>query len=274
MNSRASLPKILSPAVERAFDFLAEEKGCEIHAEEEVVLHIARACGGDVRKALNSAENCVLATLPDEDGKILITKEKASELTQKSAMKYDREGDEHYDILSAFQKSMRGSDADAALHYLARLLEAGDMPSAMRRLLVCANEDVGLAYPLIIPIVKAAVDTALMVGMPEARIPLGDAAVLMATSPKSNSGHIALDMALADIRKGKGGDFPRHLQNVHADSYTMEREQGYLYPHDFPNHWVKQQYLPDDLVGTKYYEYAPNKLEQSAKAYWDAIKKE
>ena len=130
----------------------------------------------------------------------------------------------------------------------------------------------GLAYPQIIPIVNACVDMALKLGMPEARIPLGDAAVLMATSPKSNSGHIALDMALEDVRKGKGGDFPRHLQNVHADSYTMEREQGYLYPHDFPNHWVQQQYLPDGLVGTKYYEYGPNKLEQSAKQYWDSIK--
>ena len=147
------------------------------------------------------------------------------------------------------------------------------MQSACRRLMVIAAEDVGLAYPMILPIVKSCVDMALMVGMPEARIPLGDAAVLMATSPKSNTGHIALDMAMADVRKGKSGDYPRHLQNVHADSYTMEREQGYLYPHDFPNHWVQQQYLPDELVGTQYYHYGPNKTEQAAKQYWDAIKK-
>jgi putative ATPase len=139
--------------------------------------------------------------------------------------------------------------------------------------MVIAAEDVGLAYPMILPIVKSCVDMALMLGMPEARIPLGDAAILMATSPKSNSGHIALDMALDDVRKGKGGGYPRHLQNVHADTYTMEREQGYRYPHDYPGHWVEQQYLPDALVGTRYYEYGPNKMEQSAKQYWDMIKK-
>ena len=188
-------------------------------------------------------------------------------------MRADRDGDNYYDLLSALQKSIRGSDPDAACHYLARLLEAGQMQSACRRLMVIAAEDVGLAFPQIIPIVNAAVDMALKLGMPEARIPLGDVAVLMATSPKSNSGHIALDAAMADIRKGKGGDFPRHLQNMHADTHTMEREQGYLYPHDFPNHWVRQQYLPDELVGTRYYEYGPNKLEQAAKQYWDAIKK-
>jgi putative ATPase len=196
----------------------------------------------------------------------------AKAVTQKSALRADRDGDSHYDLLSALQKSIRGSDPDAAVHYLARLLEIGQMPSACRRLMVIAAEDVGLAFPQIIPIVNAAVDMALKLGMPEARIPLGDVAVLMATSPKSNSGHIALDMAMADIRKGKGGDFPRHLQNMHADSFGMEREQGYLYPHDYPNHWTKQQYLPDDLVGTTYYEYGPNKLEQAAKQYWDTIK--
>ena len=208
-----------------------------------------------------------------QGGVLPLTLSDAKAVTQKSALRADRDGDNHYDLLSALQKSIRGSDPDAACHYLARLLEAGQLPSACRRLMVIAAEDVGLAFPQIIPIVKAAVDMALMLGMPEARIPLGDAAVLMATSPKSNSGHIALDAALADIRKGKSGDFPRHLQNVHADSYTMEREQGYLYPHNYPNHWVKQQYLPDELVGTHYYEYGPNKLEQAAKQYWDAIKK-
>jgi len=201
-----------------------------------------------------------------------LTMEDAIAVSQKSALRADREGDNYYDLLSALQKSIRGSDPDAAVHYLARLLEAGQMQSACRRLMVIAAEDVGLAYPQIIPIVKSCVDMALMIGMPEARIPLGDAAVLMATSPKSNSGHIALDSALADVRAGKGRGFPRQLQNVHADTHTQEREQGYLYPHNYPGHWVKQQYLPDDIQNVKYYEYGPNKLEQSAKQYWEAIK--
>ena len=261
----------IHPAVERAMAYLAAEKGCEITAENGVVEHIAGAAGGDVRKALNMTEAAVLSTLYT-DGKKVLTMETVTTLSGKSAMRYDRDGDSHYNILSAFQKSMRGSDPDAALHYLARLLEAGQMQSACRRLMVIAAEDVGLAFPQIITIVNSCVDMALKLGMPEARIPLGDAAILMATSPKSNTGHIALDAALADVRKGKGQGFPRQLQNVHADTYTQEREQGYLYPHDYPNHWVRQQYLPDDIKNAKYYEYGPNKLEQAARAYWDQIK--
>ncbi len=258
-------------AVNRAVSHMEKRTALTVSAEEGALEYIASACGGDIRKALNAVE--VLFYAGQNDGKNLtITLSDAKAVTQKSAMRADRDGDSHYDLLSALQKSIRGSDPDAACHYLARLLEVGQMQSACRRLMVIAAEDVGLAFPQIIPIVNACVDMALKLGMPEARIPLGDAAVLMATSPKSNSGHIALDMALADVKKGKTGDFPRHLQNVHADSYTMEREQGYLYPHDFPNHWVQQQYLPNELVGTKYYEYGPNKLEQAAKAYWDAIK--
>ena len=205
-------------------------------------------------------------------GKLVVSLEDARLVAQRSAMRYDRAGDDHYDILSALQKSIRGSDPDAACHYLARLLEAGDLISACRRLMVIACEDVGLAYPQVIPIVKACVDAANMLGLPEARIPLGDAAVLMATAPKSNSAHIALDEAMADVRTGKTGDYPRHLQNKHADSAGMEREQGYLYPHDFPNHYVKQQYLPDRLKGVHYYVYGENKTEQAAKRYWDEIK--
>ena len=258
-------------AVNRAVGYMEKRTALSVTAEEGALEYIASACGGDIRKALNAVE--VLFSAGQTDGKNLtITLADAKAVTQKSAMRADRDGDSHYDLLSALQKSIRGSDPDAACHYLARLLEVGQMQSACRRLMVIAAEDVGLAYPQIIPIVNACGDMALKLGMPEARIPLGDAAVLMATSPKSNSGHIALDMALADVKKGKTGDFPRHLQNMHADSYTMEREQGYIYPHDFPNHWVQQQYLPDELVGTKYYEYAQNKLEQAAKAYWDAIK--
>ena len=267
-------PEDIIPAVKRAFDILSKERNITVVADDNVLLHIARSCGGDVRKAMNSAELCVLSTLPDESGIVLITKEKAVELTQKSAMKYDREGDEHYDILSAFQKSMRGSDANGALHYLARLLEAGDLPSATRRLMVCAAEDVGLAYPMIIPIVKAAVDMALMVGLPEARIPLADAVVLVCKSPKSNSAYLAYDAAANDIRMGKSGPIPRQLQNKHFDGEDNQNKgQFYQYPHDYPYHYVSQQYLPDVLKNKVYYQYGDNKNEQAAKEYWDKIKK-
>lgn len=260
-------------AIHRAVAYMEKRTALTAVPEPGALEYIAGACGGDLRKAMNAIEVMFSAGQITE-GKIPLTMADAKAVTQKSALRADRDGDNFYDLLSALQKSIRGSDPDAACHYLARLLEAGQMQSACRRLMVIAAEDVGLAYPQIIPIVNACVDMALKLGMPEARIPLGDAAVLMATSPKSNSGHLALDAALADVRKGRGLGFPRHLQNVHADSHTMEREQGYLYPHDFPGHWVKQQYLPDDLLGTKYYEYGPNKLEQAARQYWDAIKKE
>ena len=258
-------------AIKRAVAYLEQRTALNAKAEEGALEYIAGACGGDIRKAMNAIEVMFSASAP-ENGVLTLTLDDAKAVTQKSAMRADRDGDNYYDLLSALQKSIRGSDPDAAVHYLARLLEAGQLQSACRRLMVIAAEDVGLAYPMIIPIVKSCVDMALMTGMPEARIPLGDAAILMATSPKSNSAHVALDMALEDVRKGKGGDFPRHLQNMHADTYTMEREQGYLYPHSFPGHWVKQQYMPDELADTKYYTYGENKLEQAAKQYWEAIK--
>ena len=259
-------------AIHRAVSFLEERTALKAQPEEGALEYIAGACGGDIRKAMNAVE--VLFSAGRPEGDILpLTLEDAKAVTQKSAMRADREGDNFYDLLSALQKSIRGSDPDAAVHYLARLLEAGQMQAACRRLMVIAAEDVGLAYPMIMPIVKSCVDMALMIGMPEARIPLGDAAVLMATSPKSNTGHVALDAALEDVRRGKVGDFPRHLQNMHVDTYTMEREQGYQYPHNFPGRWVKQQYLPDELVGVRYYEFGDNKLEQAAKQYWDTIKK-
>ena len=258
-------------AVKRAVTYLENRTALKAVPEAGALEHIAGACGGDLRKALNAVE--VLFSAGRPEGEILpLALADAQAVTQKSAIRADRDGDNFYDLLSALQKSIRGSDPDAAVYYLGVLLEAGQLQSACRRLMVIAAEDVGLAYPMIIPIVNASVDMALKLGMPEARIPLGDAAVLMATSPKSNTGHIALDAAMADIRKGKGGDFPRHLQNVHVDTYTQERQQGYKYPHDYPNHWVQQQYLPDELVGTRYYEYGENKLEQAAKAYWEAIK--
>ncbi len=262
------------PAVERGFKFLEKENDIKINYPDEVVKKIALGCGGDVRKALNSVENCYFAT-PTVDGEKSITIETAEELTQKSAMRYDKDGEEHYDIVSAFQKSMRGSDTNAALHYLARLLEAGDLPSACRRLMVCACEDVGLAYPQIIPIVKAAVDAAMMVGLPEARIPLADAVVLVAESPKSNSAYEAINTAMADVKKGNFGPIPRHLQNKHFDGEDAEiKGQHYVYPHDCPNHWTQQQYLPDKLKNTKYYEYGTNKNEQAHKDYWSRIKGE
>ena len=260
-------------AVKRAVCFMEDRTGLAAQPEEGVLEYIAGASGGDLRKSMNAVEVLFSAAKP-EGNSIKLTMKDAQAVTQKSAMRADRDGDNFYDLLSALQKSIRGSDPDAACHYLARLLEVGQMQAACRRLMVIAAEDVGLAYPQIIPIVKSCVDMALMLGMPEARIPLGDAAVLMATSPKSNSGHLALDAAISDVQKGLGRGFPRQLQNVHVDTYTQERDQGYLYPHDFPNHWVAQQYLPDDLVGKKYYEYGPNKLEQAARQYWASIKKE
>ena len=260
-------------AIKRAVAYLEKRTALQACPEEGALEYIAGACGGDLRKAMNAVEVLFSAGRPQSD-QLTLSLEDAKAVTQKSALRADRDGDNFYDLLSALQKSIRGSDPDAAVHYLGRLLEAGQMQSACRRLMVIAAEDVGLAYPMIIPIVNACVDMALKLGMPEARIPLGDAAVLMATSPKSNTAHVALDQAMADVRQGRGGDFPRHLQNVHADTYTQERQQGYKYPHDYPNRWVAQQYLPDDLAGTRYYQYGDNKLEQAAKQYWKGIKGE
>ncbi len=260
-------------AVHRAIRFLSEEQHREITAEDGAEEYIASSCGGDVRKAMNAAELCALSGSIAEDGSCRITLEAARELTQRSALRYDRAGDEHYDILSAFQKSMRGSDPDAAVHYLARLLEAGDLPSACRRLMVCASEDVGLAYPQILPIVKAAVDAALQVGLPEARIPLADAVVLVCLAPKSNSAYCAVDAALADLREGKTGPIPRQLQNKHYDGEdNPQKGQFYKYPHDFPDHWTPQQYLPDVLKDAVYYRSGDNKTERAFAGYWEKIK--
>lgn len=260
------------PAIERAFKLAAEDIGLPLSVEDGVIDHIARGCGGDVRKSVNTVELCVLSS--QSDSEIKVTLETAKLLTQRSNMRYDRAGDEHYDILSALQKSIRGSDENAALHYAARLIESGDIISLCRRLLVIAAEDIGLAYPQAIPIVKACVDSALQLGLPEAKIPLADAVVLLATAPKSNSGNEAIIAALKDLKNHGGAGFPRHLQNVHLDGEgAAVKGQHYLYPHDFPNHWVEQQYLPDEIKDHVYYIYGENKTEQAAKAYWDAIKK-
>jgi len=266
-------PDDIQAAVRRAFQFMAQELGRKLVLENGVVEHIAHGCGGDVRKSMNTVELCCLSA--DNDGENLTVRmELVRQLTQRSNMRYDRAGDEHYDILSALQKSIRGSDPDAAVHYAARLCEAGDIISLSRRLLVIASEDVGLAYPMAVPIVKACVDSAMQLGLPEARIPLAEAAVLLATAPKSNSAYLAMDRALADIKGGEGATIPRNLQNKHFDGDDAAvKGQHYLYPHDYPDHWVKQQYLPDNLQGRKYYEYGDNKTEQTAKNYWDKIKK-
>ena len=265
-------PKEAEPAVVRAFNILAEREGKTPELEPGVVQRISQACGGDVRKALNAVE--LLFTAGEVDGDtVRISLDDTKTVTQKSAMRYDRDGDEHYDALSALMKSLRGSDPDAALHYLARLLEAGDLIGACRRILCSASEDIGLAYPQAVPIVKACVDSALQLGLPEARLPLAEAVIFLATAPKSNSGVMAIDAAVADVRAGKSGPPPRELQNVHADGTGFEREQGYKYPHSYPNHWVRQQYLPDALKGARYSEYGDNKLEPTAKKSWDEIKK-
>lgn len=260
------------PAIDRGYKFLEKESGTLIEVPQEVKEHIAYAAGGDVRKALNFVELSALSVAP-KDGKRVITPESVMSLTQKNTFRYDKKGDENYDVMSAFQKSMRGSDPNAALHYLARLLEAGDLPSATRRLMVCACEDVGLAYPMIIPIVKAAVDAALQVGLPEARIPLADAVVLVCTAPKSNSAYKGINAAMEDVQNGNYGRIPRTLQNKHFDGEdNPNKGQFYKYPHDYKNHYVSQQYLPDDIKSRKYYVFGDNKIEQAAKAYWDLVK--
>lgn len=262
-------PAELERAVRRGFSSMTEETGVEYDLDDEAIKYICNGCGGDVRKSLNTVELCALTC---NDGKI--TLDLAKQLTQRSNMRYDRDGDQHYDLLSALQKSIRGSDENAALHYAARLLAAGDLISICRRLLVIASEDIGLAYPQAVPIVKACVDNAMQLGLPEARIPIGEAVILLATSPKSNSAYNAINAALEDVQHGEAYDFPRQLQNVHCDGEgAAVKGQHYLYPHDYPNHWVKQQYLPDAIKDKVYYQYGDNKHENAAKEYWSKIKK-
>lgn len=257
----------LIPAIKRGFRIIAEESGNAINVTDAVCRLIAFGCGGDVRKAMNTVELCVLCG-EISDGTVKVTEESLSVLVQRSNMRYDRDGDQHYDILSALQKSIRGSDENAALHYAARLIEAGDIISLCRRLLVIAAEDVGLAYPQAIVVTKACVDSALQLGLPEARIPLAEAIILLATAPKSNSAESAIDAALADVRSCDALEFPRHLQNKHFDGKgAAVVGQHYLYPHDYPNHYVKQQYLPDALADRVYYNFGENKTEQAALQY-------
>lgn len=264
-------PQDILPALRRAERILAEENNVTVEISEQAIKKIASAGAGDVRRCLNMLELCFITQSGEKN--VVIDDEMVEQLLENNAVRYDRDGDEHYDIISAYQKSMRGSDPDAAVYYLARLLAAGDLQSACRRLLVCANEDVGLAYPQIIPIVKAAVDTSLQVGLPEARIPLANAVILTAISPKSASGHDAIASAMADIEKGFTGSVPRQLQNKHFDGADAKvKGQNYIYPHSFPNHYVKQQYLPDAVKDKKYYNFGDNSFEQKFEQYWKQIK--
>ena len=265
-------PEEIERAVQRAAEIISEEEEVEVDFPESCRKKIAHGCGGDVRKAMNAVELAILVA-DEVDGVKKVSEESVAELVQKSAVRYDKDGDEHYDIISAYQKSMRGSDSNAALHYLARLLEAGDLPSACRRLMVCACEDVGLAYPQLIPIVKSCVDIAQAVGLPEARIPLADAVIMVCNAPKSNSAYMGINRATQDLKAGNYGPVPRQLQNMHYDGEDNNNKgQFYNYPHDYPNHYVNQQYLPDIIRDRVYYEYGDNKNEQAYKNYWDKIK--
>ena len=270
---KAVSPEEVEPAVLRALKIEQDRSPLPLDWEQDVPRQIATACGGDVRKAINAVELLCRAAMP-RDGKLMLTLDDVEQVAQRSAMRYDRGGDAMYDAASALMKSLRGSDPDAAVHYLGRLLEAGDLLSPCRRLLVIAAEDIGLAYPMAMAITKACVDAAVQVGLPEARLPLAEAAILLATAPKSNTAHNAIIAAMSDLKKGRTGDIPRQLQNVHADTTGFDNQQHYLYPHDFPHRWVRQQYLPDALKNVKYYEWGDNKTEQAAKAYWEKIKGE
>ena len=263
-------------ALKRGVEILSSEmfKGFKVEAEEDALTHLAHTSNGDVRKALNSLEAVCMSVRPTEEKSVIISLELAEQATQKKALRYDKDGDSHYDILSAFQKSVRGSDPDAAIHYLARLISAGDLASICRRILVMASEDIGLAYPQAVTIVKACVDSALQLGLPEARIPLAEAVILLATSPKSNSAICAIDDALNDIKNIDTGDIPPHLKDAHyGGSQELGHGLTYKYPHSYPDHYIEQQYLPDNIKDRKYYEFGDNKTETLAKEYWSKIKK-
>ncbi len=260
-------------AVKRGIEVLSQNEYPGFAVSEDAIKHISRTAGGDVRKALNALEISVLSAMPDKTGKVSIDLSVAEQATQKKSMRFDRDGDSHYDILSAFQKSMRGSDPDAAVHYLARLLDGGDMQSAIRRMLVCAAEDVGLAYPMALVIAKAAADSALMLGMPEARIPLAEAVITIATAPKSNSAINAIDSAMSDLSTKDVGDIPSTVKDAHyGGAEKLGHGTDYKYPHVYPGHYVEQQYLPDNIKNSKYYVYGDNKTEKAAEQYWNAVK--
>ena len=256
-------------AVERVIKEVQSETDEPFTVEDGVVSHIALASGGDVRKAINTVELLVSSLSGDR----VIRLKDAETVAQRSSNRYDRDGDVHYDLLSAFHKSIRGSDPDAAVYYLARLLSAGDILSPARRLLCIANEDIGLAYPMAAAVTKACVDSALQLGLPEAQLPLAHAVILLATAPKSNSAAVAIGKALKDVENGKVYSPPPHLQDAHyGGAAKLGRGLTYKYPHDFPNSYIEQQYMPDELKNVSYYSYGRNKTEQAARQYWDKIK--
>lgn len=262
----------INMALLRAIGILENEMQLSITVAPEALSHLAATSGGDVRKALNSLELCVQAAAAVPNG-LLVSLELAEACTQKKAFRHDKDGDSHYDVISAFQKSIRGSDPDAAIHYLARLLVGGDLLIVCRRLMVIAAEDIGLAYPQAIASVKACVDCALQLGLPEARIPLAEAVLLLATAPKSNSAIMAIDAAMQDVADSNTGDVPLHLKDAHySGAAKMGRGLTYQYPHDYPDHYVRQQYLPDVIRDKVYYHGGNNKNEQVIRQYWERVK--
>lgn len=266
--------KDIKKALDRAITLRSKEYNeiC-IKVTNEAKEYLAAYCNGDVRKALNGLEVALNSTKPNDDKEILIDLEAAKDSTQSKVIAFDMDGDSHYDILSAFQKSIRGSDADGAIHYLARLIKGGDLISICRRLQVIASEDIGLAYPQAAFIVKSLVDSARELGFPEARIPLAEATILLATSPKSNSSYVAIDRALDDLENITIDDIPMHLKDAHyGGASKLGRGIEYKYPHKYENHYVKQQYLPDNIKNKVYYEYGDNKIEKTMKEYWSRIK--
>lgn len=264
----------IKKALRRAISIKSKDYNeIKIDVKEEAIDYLASYCNGDVRKALNGLEVALNSTKPNNDRVILVDLDVVRDSTQSKVIAYDMDGDAHYDILSAFQKSIRGSDADAAIHYLARLVKAGDLISICRRLQVIAAEDVGLAYPQAALIVKALVDSARELGFPEARIPLAEATVLLATSPKSNSAYLALDAALRDLEEMTVGDIPMHLKDAHySGASKMGRGLEYKYPHNYPNHYIEQQYLPNNIKQKTYYQFGDNKFEKATEEYWRKIK--
>lgn len=264
----------IKKALDRAITLRSKEfNEIYIKVTNEAKEYLAAYCNGDVRKALNGLEVALNSTKPNDDKEILINLEVVKDSTQSKVIAFDMDGDAHYDILSAFQKSIRGSDADAAIHYLARLIKGGDLISICRRLQVIAAEDIGLAYPQAALIVKSLVDSARELGFPEARIPLAEATILLATSPKSNSSYVAINRALADLENMTIDDIPMHLKDAHYEGASkMGRGIEYKYPHAYENHYVKQQYLPDNIQNKVYYEYGDNKMEKTTKEYWNRVK--
>lgn len=259
--------------LKRALELIKDDLPGKVISYDETALDsMGELCEGDLRRALNILE-LILYSNSMKENEIHITINSIEKFSQKKILNYDRDGDSHYDILSAFQKSIRGSDANAAILYLGMLIKAGDLPSICRRLLVIASEDVGLAYPQAISIVKSCIDAALQFGFPEARIPLAEAVILLATAPKSNSAILAIDSALKDLETLDVGEIPLYLKDGHYEgAKVLGRMQNYKYPHNYKNNYIEQQYLPDNVKMKQYYSFGNNKMEQISKVYWDKIK--